>query len=136
MRQINWFPASLAALIGALALYAVGYALVTSVRRRRAELAILKTLGFTQQQVRATIAWQGTTMATIGAVVGIPAGLVVGVQVWQRVADSLGVASAARVPALFILAEIPIALLVVNFIAFLPARAAARTRPSVALRSE
>jgi hypothetical protein len=136
LRQINWFPASLAALVGALALYAVGYALVTSVRRRRAELAILKTLGFTQQQVRATIAWQGTTMATVGAVVGIPAGLVLGAEVWQHVADSLGVASAARVPALFILAEIPIALLVVNLIAFLPARSAARTRPAVALRSE
>ena len=136
LRQINWFPASLAALIGALALYAVGYALITSVRRRRAELAILKTLGFSQQQVRATIAWQATTLATIGTVLGIPAGLLIGAQVWHRVADSLGVTTAARVPALFILAVIPIALIVVNLIAFVPARAAARTRPSVALRSE
>jgi hypothetical protein len=136
LRQINWFPASLAALVGALALYAVGYALITSVRRRRAELAILKTLGFRQQQLRATIAWQATTLATIGTVLGIPAGLVIGLQVWHRIADSLGVATTPRVPALFILAEIPITLILVNLIAFLPARASARTRPSVALRSE
>ena len=67
---------------------------------------------------------------------GIPAGLVIGLQVWHRIADSLGVATTPRVPALFILAEIPITLILVNLIAFLPARAAARTRPSVALRSE
>ena len=136
LRQIDWFPVSLAALIGVLALYAVTYALITSVRRRRGELAILKALGFSRTQVRATIAWQAITLATIGTIFGIPAGLIIGVQVWQRVADSLGVATATRVPVLLVLAQIPIVLLLVNLVAFLPARTAARTRPSVALRSE
>jgi hypothetical protein len=136
LRQIDWFPVSLAALIGVLALYAVAYAIITSVRRRRAELAILKALGFSRTQVRATIAWQATTLATIGTIFGIPVGLIVGVQVWQRVADSLGVATSPRVPVLLVLAQIPIVLLLVNLVAFLPARTAARTRPSVALRSE
>jgi len=40
------------------------------------------------------------------------------------------------VPALLVLAQIPIVLILVNLIAFLPARTAARTRPSAALRSE
>ena len=136
LRQINWFPASLAALIGALAFYAVGYALITSVRRRRGELAILKTLGFTRRQVRATVAWQATTLATIGVICGIPAGLVIGVQVWQRVAHSLGVEAALRVPTPLVLAQIPVALVLVNLVAFFPARHAARTRPSDALRTE
>ncbi|MDQ1431706.1 MAG: putative transport system permease protein, partial [Actinomycetota bacterium] len=46
LRQVNWLPATLAALLGILALLAVGHALVTNVRRRRHELAVLKTLGF------------------------------------------------------------------------------------------
>jgi len=136
LRQINWFPVSLAVLIGVLALYAVAYAIITSVRRRRGELAILKALGFSRTQVRAMIAWQATTLATIGTIFGIPIGLVAGVQIWQRVADSLGVATFSRVPALLVLAQIPIVLILVNLIAFLPARTAARTRPSAALRSE
>ena len=40
LRQIGWFPATLAALLGGLALLAVGHALVTAVRRRRRELAL------------------------------------------------------------------------------------------------
>jgi ABC-type lipoprotein release transport system permease subunit len=136
LRQINWFPTSLAALIGALAFYAVGYALITSVRRRRRELAILKTLGFSRRQVRVAVAWQATTLATIGVIGGIPVGLLIGVQVWQRVAHSLGVESALRIPTPLLLAQIPIALVLVNLLAFFPARHAARTLPAEALRSE
>ena len=51
LRQINWFPATLAALLAELALLAVGHALVTAVRRRRRDLALLKTLGFNRRQV-------------------------------------------------------------------------------------
>jgi len=136
LRQINLFPASLAALVGALGLYAVGYALVSSVRRRRQELAILKTLGFSPLQVRATIAWQATTLATIGTLIGIPLGLFVGAQVWRRVADSIGITIATRVPVALLFVQVPIAFALVNVVAFFPARAAARTSPATALRSE
>ena len=54
-------------------------ALVSSLRRRRRELAVLKTLGFSRRQVRATVAWQASTVAAVGLVVGIPLGLLVGV---------------------------------------------------------
>jgi len=134
--QINWFPAALAVLVGGMALYAVAHALVTSVRRRRAELAVLKTLGFSSRQVRATIAWQATTLVSIGVLVGLPLGVFFGIQIWRRVADSIGVALTTRIPTLSLVALIPLALLLVNLIAFFPARAAARLRPAAALRSE
>ena len=119
-----------------LALLAVGHALVTSVRRRRRELAVLKTLGFDRRQVRATIAWQATTLAIVGLVIGIPAGIIIGNLVWRLVADGLGVAANASIPLLAILLTIVCAIAAVNLIAFFPARAAARTRPAVTLRSE
>lgn len=128
---------TLATLLGALALVAVGHALVTGVRRRRRELALLKTLGFDRGQVRATVAWQATTLAAVGLVVGIPIGLIVGSVVWRLVAEGLGgVSTTATVPALVVFLVIPAVLLLVNLTAYFPARTAAQTRPAVALRSE
>ena len=136
LRNVGGLPAILGALLGGLALLAVGHALVTAVRRRRRDLALLKTLGFDRAQVRATIAWQATTLATVGLVIGIPSGLIVGRLVWRSVADGLGVSNTATIPTLALLLAIPAVLALVNLIAFFPARAAAETRPAVALRSE
>jgi len=136
LRQIDWFPATLAAVLTALALLAVGHALVTAVRRRRRELALLKAIGFDRRQVRATVGWQATTLAVVGLVIGIPIGLIVGRLVWSLVAGGLGVSTASTTPTLALLLVIPGVLALVNLIAFFPARAAARTRPAVALRSE
>lgn len=136
VRQVDAFPAILAALMGGLALLAVGHALVTAARRRRRELAILKVIGFDRRQIRATVAWQATTLATVGLVVGIPAGLIVGNFAWRLVAEGLGVAPVVTIPWLAVLLTIPGALVLVNVTALLPARAAARTLPAVALRSE
>jgi ABC-type lipoprotein release transport system permease subunit len=136
LRQVRWLPATLAGLLGLLALLAVAHALVTNVRRRRHELAVLKTLGFTRRQVRVTVGWQATTLATVGLVIGIPAGLVVGSLVWRVVAEGLGVATAASIPTLAVLVAIPGVILLVNLVAYLPGRNAAQTRPAVALRTE
>jgi hypothetical protein len=134
--HIGWFSPILALLIVVLALVAVGHALVTTAVRRRSELALLKTLGFKRSQVRWTLAWQATTLAAVGIVVGVPVGILVGNVVWRRVAESIGTSPSATVPALAIAAVIPCAVLVVNLIAFWPARAAARTWPAVALAAE
>jgi hypothetical protein len=136
LRQVNWLPATLAALLAVLALVAVGHALITSVRRHRRELAVLKSLGFDRHQIRATVAWQATTIATVGLITGIPAGVIIGSIVWRQVANGLGISSTPAVPALALVLVVPCALAAVNFIAFLPARAAARTRPAVALQTE
>jgi ABC-type antimicrobial peptide transport system permease subunit len=136
LRQVNWLPATLAVLLAVLALLAVGHALVTSVRRHRRELAVLNTLGFDRHQIRASVAWQATTIATVGLVVGIPAGMIIGSLVWRQVANGLGISTTPAIPALALLLVVPCALAAVNLIAFFPARAAARTRPAVALLTE
>ena len=51
LEKIGWFPPTLAAVLAVLALLAVGHTLVTSVRRRRRELALFKTIGFSRRQV-------------------------------------------------------------------------------------
>jgi ABC-type lipoprotein release transport system permease subunit len=136
VQQIDDLPVVLAAFVAVVALVAVALALVSSVRRRRRELAVLKTLGFTRHQVRATVAWQASTVAMVGLLVGIPVGLVVGRLAWRAVADELGVSSTPTWPLLGIVLLVPAALLVVNLVAAVPARRAAGTRPAVVLRTE
>ena len=136
VRQVDWLPTVLAAFMGMLAVVAVGHALVTAVGRRRSDLAVLKTLGFSRLQVRATVAWQATALSVAGLAVGVPLGLVAGRTVWRLVADGLGVSTTATVPVLGVLATVVGGIALANLTAALPARAAARTQPAVVLRSE
>ena len=87
---------------------------------------MLKTVGFGRRQVSATVAWQATTLAVVGLVVGIPIGLVLGRWVWQLVADGLGVATVSTVPTIGLALTGIGALVLVNVIAFFPGRAASR----------
>jgi hypothetical protein len=136
VRQIRDLPTLLAVFVAVVALVAVGLALVASLRRRRRDLAVLKTLGFNRRQLRAAVAWQASTVATVALLLGIPLGVLVGTYFWRRVADELGVASDPAWPALGLVVVAAVALLAVNLIAAIPARRAADTRPAVVLRSE
>jgi ABC-type antimicrobial peptide transport system permease subunit len=126
----------LGALVVVLALLAVGHALVTGVRRRRRELAVLKTLGFTRRQLFSTVTWTASTIAVLGGLIGIPLGLVFGRAAWSVVAGNLGVATDPLIGVIALIAVVPAAIVIANVIAALPARGAARTRPAIALRAE
>ena len=103
-----------------VALVAVGLGLVTSLRRRRRDLALLKTLGFPRGQLRTAVAWQASTVGAVGLLVGIPLGLLVGGFIWRRVADELGVSSEPTWPVLTVLLLIPATLIAVNVVAAVP----------------
>ncbi len=135
LRKINWFPTATAALLALLALVAVWHAVATSTRRRRRDLAVLKTIGFRRSQVRHTVAWQATALATGGLIVGLPLGVLVGDAIWRAIAHSLGV-RVTLTPPLGLVLLVPAVIVAVNMIAFFPAQAAARRRPAVALRTE
>jgi hypothetical protein len=136
LRAVDWFPAALAALLAVLALAAVGHAVVSAVRRRRREFALLKTLGFERRQVRATVAWQATTLAVVGLLFGIPGGVLLGAFVWRHVTGSIGIADVTVIPVRALVLAIPVVVVIVNLVAFWPARAAARRWPAAALAAE
>jgi ABC-type antimicrobial peptide transport system permease subunit len=125
-------------LSAALALIALGFlvhVLVSSVRRRRGDLAVFKTLGFARRQVAATSVWQAATMAALALVIGIPVGLAVSALVWRAFAEALGIAPDGILPAGAFLA-IPVVLALAVVVAVVPALLAARTHPATVLRSE
>jgi predicted lysophospholipase L1 biosynthesis ABC-type transport system permease subunit len=136
LQLVDWTPTAIAAFLALLAVIAIGNALVAAVRRRRRDLAVLRVLGFERRQVRETVAWQATTLAAVGLVVGIPAGLVVGGLVWRMIATRLGIGPTIIEPLAEVLLVIPATLVVVNVLAWLPARRAAGLRPAIALRTE
>jgi ABC-type lipoprotein release transport system permease subunit len=134
--RVEGFPLLIGGFLVLLAMVAIAQTLVTSVRRRAHDLAVLETVGFVHRQVRSTIAWQGSTLAAIGLVLGIPIGIVVGRLLWSLTATSLGVDTSVDLPWGWIALAIPVTFVLVNLLALLPARAATRQRPAEILRSE
>jgi FtsX-like permease family len=132
---VSGLPLILAFVLMLLACGIIAHTLLTSVRRRRRDLAILKTVGFVTRQVRATVAWQATALACAGLIVGVPLGLLAGRWAWLLFADQEAIVPAPVISPLTLLA-IPAVLLLANAIAAIPARSAARTQPAVILRSE
>jgi hypothetical protein len=123
----------------ALALLAVGtlaHVLLTGVRRRRRDLAVLKTLGLLRSQLLRVVSWQASALAAAALLVGLPVGLLAGRWAWALFAGSVGVAGTAEVPLPIVLAVIPVTLLVASLLAAGPGWAAARISPAAALRAE
>ena len=128
-------PYIVGGLVGLLAVATLVHLLVTSIRRRRRDLAVLKTLGFTPAQMRQAVAWQATTIATVAFVLGLPIGTIIGRWIWLAFARQLGVLAAPAVPAISWIGLILATLVVANLVAVFPARSAARTSASLILRT-
>ena len=135
LRGVNGLPLALALLLALLAVAAVAHTLLTSVRRRRRELAILKAVGFVTRQVRATVAWQATAIAGSSLIVGVPLGVAAGRWAWTLFAHQFAIEPLPVISPLVLLA-FPAVLLLANAVAAVPAQAAAHTRPATVLRAE
>ena len=136
LQQLDRLPLVLAGFLLVVALLALAHVLVLTVRRRRPDLAVLRTIGLTPAQAARTVAWQAATLAVCGVIVGVPVGLVLGRLVWSTVADSYGIATDVAWPWLALALTLPAAVLFACAIAWLPGRRAARIKPAVILRSE
>ncbi len=134
--HVQNLPVVLAAVLALLAAATIGHLLVSSVRRRRRDLAVLKTLGFVRRQVTAAVWWQATTLVVIALGVGVPLGVAVGRWAWDLLADQLGILARPSTPLAALVVLVPVALLLANAVAAAPAWSAGRTRAAVVLRSE
>jgi ABC-type lipoprotein release transport system permease subunit len=82
------------------------------------------------------VAWHATTIAVVTVVVAVPLGAVVGRVAWRFVAHTIGVSPVPASPVPLFLAILPLAVIVANVVAIVPARLAARTSIAATLRSE
>jgi hypothetical protein len=129
-------PLALALGLAAAAVLSLALTVLASVRRRRRELAPLKTLGLTRRQLRAIVAWQTTFTLLIAVALGVPLGVAAGRLAWQAFAGSIGAVPVTAVPGLLLAAGAVILVVAGNVLTAAPGAVAASTDPAAALRAE
>ena len=134
--QVQDLPQVLGAGLAAIALLTITHLLMTSVRRRQRDFAVLRALGFTSWQVRGTLGWQALTLAALALLIGVPAGIACGRLGWQIVAHQLGITPVISVPLTALLIMAVGWLVAAMITAALPGEAATRNSPARVLHSE
>jgi putative ABC transport system permease protein len=126
----------LVALLALLGFAVLAHALVTVVRARRRDFAMLRALGLSRGQIRAIVIWQVLTLVTGALLLGLFVGVILGRFAWLAFAHQLGVASDAAGAIVALLAVAAGAIGVALIAGSLPAFYAARSRPADALHAE
>jgi hypothetical protein len=134
--RLQSLPLLFGGVLSLLALLTIAHLLLTSVRRRRRDFAVLRTLGFTRWQVRGAVSWQAGALTCAALGIGIPAGILCGRLAWRVFADQLGILPATVVPLATLGVLVPVALALALAIAAVPGESAAQARPAQILRSE
>jgi ABC-type antimicrobial peptide transport system permease subunit len=129
-------PISISLGVAVAAVLALGLTIVASVRQRRRELALLKSLGMRRRQLRTVVISQTSTVLLVAIVIGIPLGIAAGRWAWTAFASEIGVVPAPVVPAAAIVIGMLALLAVGNLLATWPAAIAARISVARVLRSE
>ena len=96
--RVRVVPSAMAGVLALIAVATLAHLLVTSVHERRRELALLRTLGFSGQQLRATVSWHASVVAVTALAVGAPLGIVLGRAIWRWFAVGLDASAPAETP--------------------------------------
>jgi putative ABC transport system permease protein len=135
-RSMRSFPAIVAGLLQAAGIVMLSTAVALSVRARRRELAVLRTLGFTGRQLRRSVRVQATATTTATVLIGLPLGILAGQVAWRAFAEELGVQPSISLPGWSIAVAVVAPLLIALAAAAVPGHWAARIQPAAALRAE
>ena len=136
LEQLGGLPAGVSAIVGSIAVLALANALIVAVRRRRRDLAVLRSMGFTRRQTAVSVVVMSLAIVTIGVLVGLPVGLAVGATLWRLTASGAFVLSDASFRWELLLLPVVGSVAIALVAALLPARQAARQSPATGLRTE
>ena len=112
-----------------------GATTLAAVRRgtpRGRDVRILRALGFTPRDIRRCSLAEALTIAGVGVLVGVPAGLLVGRQAWKLTTDDLGVVATQPVPVLVVLGAAGVA----GFVAVVASALGARRALALAANAQ
>ena len=134
--RVRAIPFILAAVLAALALLTVGHVMLTSMRTRRRDLAILRSLGADRGWITRAVHWQATVLTALPVIVGIPVGIVFGRLIFGAFADSMGAVRGAAIPLLTIAVGAVAVVAVANGVAAMVSRRTRRREPALLLQGE
>jgi ABC-type antimicrobial peptide transport system permease subunit len=135
-QQMRGLPLTIALGVAIAAVLALALTILASVRQRRRELALPKSLGMRRRQLRAVVLSQATTILAAATVIGIPSGIAAGRPAWTAFANAIGVIPTPVVPTTALALGAPALLTASNILATWPAAIAARTPVARTLRSQ
>jgi hypothetical protein len=136
LRDIADVPRIVAAIAVLMGAAAIAYGLALTFRRRREDLAILRSLGLTSSQTGSVMTWQATVVAMLSIVLGLPIGIGAGRAIWSSVAGRSNLIVRPEVPPLVLFGLAIGALVVALAASALPNRRARRLQPARVLRGE
>jgi ABC-type lipoprotein release transport system permease subunit len=114
----------------------IGHTMVTSIQKRRRDVAILRSMGADRRWIARAVHWQATAFTLLPVVIGIPLGLITGRIVFRSFADSIGTVNDASMPILLVTLVAVGLVVIANLVASFPGRRADRVSPALLLRSE
>lgn len=136
--QLNLTALSLLALV--VGMFLIYNTVTFSVVQRRAVLGTLRSLGVTRQQIFRLVVWEAALLSTVGAVLGLALGIILGraaVTVVTQTVNDLYFTTSVRtveIPAFSLVKGILIGVGAAIFAALLPAYEATTTPPAGAAR--
>jgi putative ABC transport system permease protein len=134
--RVRSLPPLVGAFFAVVGTAALLHLLLTSTRRRRRDLAVLRAMGFVRRQTASAVSTQSTTVVVVGLLLGLPLGAALGRWAWILTARGVGVATDPLVPFLTALLIVPAAVLVANLLGGPLGWRAARRLPAAVLRTE
>jgi putative ABC transport system permease protein len=136
LEELRGLPELLGGFFAMVGLAALADALLVAVRRRARDLAVLRVIGYTPNQIHTAVLVMGLVSAGVALIVGIPVGIIVARPLWQLVAEGASVEGDILVPGLRTVAIAVGVVFTALLVAMLAARRAARLQPGMLLRSE
>ena len=110
--------------------------MLSAIRRRQRELAVLKVIGFEGSDTRRVVAWQALTFGLVAMLVGIPIGVLGGRVAWAVAAHQLGIPSFPVTSIASVTVVVAAFLLVLVLTALVPAQLASRVPVADSLRRD
>ena len=136
LHNVRYLPLWFSGFLAVVAAATLAFVLLVTIRRRRHDLALLRTLGFERRQLRSTVFVQAVTLVLPGTLLGILAGVVVGRLAWSATATGMGAPEVQVAPVAAAVAVFASSLLLACVVAAVPARLASRAHPAQVLRTE
>jgi predicted lysophospholipase L1 biosynthesis ABC-type transport system permease subunit len=99
LRRVDSTPYLVAGIVGLLAVLSIGHLVVTSARRHRFDLAVLRAFGATRAWLGGVVHWQATAIAALAVLLAVPLGVGVGTALYGPYAERIGARPDAAIPA-------------------------------------
>jgi ABC-type lipoprotein release transport system permease subunit len=97
-RNARRLPLAIGIVLVLMLVATLTHVLMSTMRRRTSDLAILRALGCSPRNLVATMRWQSLVLTAAAIVIGIPLGLVANSVAWRAFSKQLGIAPGTVVP--------------------------------------